>query len=499
MSITRYSVALLLLLFGLATGETDRQIDRSTSVETYRARGDTRSWSYTLGGERFGQLQSQSLGSVNYGGRQVVVFRSTLNLDNDAIGGTGKLQEQREHLVTAAGDYVGGRIITARGESVDTVTVRRKGTTIQSLFKRGERQVTQSLEVPPGTPVWDQYFVDQLELILAMRDLTVGTEFVDSVFEPSAMIMSRLTGRVDDFFYQEIYRGSFDSVFFIQLSEPLKADLYFTPDKRLVRIDFINLKYRIYQDLVKRGTASPVPPVAEPPIVKERGLPVVISHFALYLLFAVVAVALFMKSGYRWAQSYLAAGFGVGLFLITIVTQIPLQKAIIEQWLVPSVSAGGSLYGWGLLPPLIAGLFQESLKLAGILILVRWKKPRDYRVPILGAFAGGGFGLAEACYRVINVVIPVFTLALLESGFMIAFHVCSAVLLGRAVTRSSDTIIRTLLLLILFNALLRYLPVFVQQDVATAGVMYFVLAFLVLVLLAYTLFRLSGLTETKKA
>jgi hypothetical protein len=220
-------------------------------------------------------------------------------------------------------------------------------------------------------------------------------------------------------------------------------------------------------------------------------------HHGAYLIFSLISLLMFMRGGYRWKDSWLAYVIAGVLFLLTLVSQVPLQKLVITNLLVPAVSRGESLYTWAMLPALVAGPVQEILKLAALLIAVRLCATKSYRYSIIGAFCGAGFALVEACMHAGLTIVPLFTLSLIERGFFIVYHTASGALLGRAMTRGFDSLVRTVVVLILVNGILRYLPVFVQQNDVTVGAMHFIFAFIVVVFLGFSLLRLRRSSKSR--
>ncbi|GAI27630.1 unnamed protein product, partial [marine sediment metagenome] len=282
-----------------------------------------------------------------------------------------------------------------------------------------------------------------------------------------------------------IYRDNFDTVFTIYLNQPMTATLYYTSDKRLVKVDLPDYDFRIYQDLVESVKTKPTEAVS-PPFSFVR-LIAMFPHYAAYLLFSVIALIFFMGGGYRWVESYLGCLIGGLLFVVTIVTLVPLQELIIQQWLIPSMSAGESLYYVGIFPALVSGIIQELLKLAALLLLVFWRKPKKYRYAVLGAFCGAGFALFEACHVTGFTIAPLFRWGLLERGALIMYHVSSGALLGRAISRGTDRTVAALLVLILMNAVFRYLPLFVHEDMVEMHMICLLCSLMAMGFLVFTL------------
>ncbi|HUV30435.1 MAG TPA: hypothetical protein VMY05_05000 [Acidobacteriota bacterium] len=478
------------LLASAVAAETDRSVEAARSVQAYRPVGDRRVWSFFSRDSTFGRLVSTVSRTASQDGRPGLVLTEELTIDYTMIGGEQVIRQSREHYVDLTGGYLGDRMTLITGEQSEDFRLSRQGGRVNGYFTRAGREVPQSLEVDTGMSGWDNNYVDQLELILAMRDLRVGQRISDSVFQPQALVKTRLTGTVDRFFYQEIYRNRFDSVFLIRLSEPVRAELSFTADRRLVKVNLLDQDIRIYQDEAPR-TSVPEREAVPSPRFTVLGLVVMLPHYVTYLLISLVSLLFFARRDLRRGEPYLGYSVGALLFLAALVTQIPLQKMMIAGWFVPSVSSGGSLYLRGIPPSLAAGLIQELLKLAAVWLVISWRKPTSGRCAVIGAFCGAGFGVANVWYHVGWHLAPLFTFALLERSFLVLYHVASGALLGNAVGGDRGRLPATLTILVLVNSVLRYLPVFVQEGTVSGAGMTFVFAFLSVGFLLFAVIRLG--------
>ena len=330
--------------------------------------------------------------------------------------------------------------------------------------------------------------VDQLEFYLAMQDIEIGTRLDDSIFQPQSLLTTRIVGEVAYFMWQEIYRGKIDSVFVIRLTEPGDFQLYLTPDKRLVRVDLIQQGIRVYQDMVGVRTAAAKTESGW----GFRSLLFKLPHYAAFVVVAAIAIMLFSVTGFRWLQAYLFLGGGVALFLAIPYIINPLVVMVVENWLSPSMAEGGSLYVMGLVPSVILGVSQVGLLWGGMCGLVAWLSPKEYRLIGLGAFLGGGFALAEACYGAGWRLTVLFDWPLAERIAFILLQVISGGLIGWVFTQAGERrwIIPGLILPVAVVA--RYLPLLVQGGLIDVEVIHFIL------IISMILYLLAAMLMIKK-
>jgi hypothetical protein len=482
---------LLVTLFAavpLKAAPTD-EVMTAISVEDYRSIGDQRTWRFVSKDTTFGFLISTVTEAITIDNKPGVRIEGILEIDYSKIGGEGSISQRRDHYVTSQGQYLGDRIILKVDDQSETFELERKGESVSGFFTRAGNEVSLSHDVGSHLSAWDNNYIDQLEMYLVMRGIRVGDQIVDSIFQPQAMVNAQIAGTVYEYSYEELYRNHFDSVFLIRLSEPVEADLYYTADRRLVKVDMVNLDIRIYQDVVQQ-TATLRPPRQPESSFSTVRLLAMSPHYAVFLLFTVISLLMFMGSGYKWSVAYM--GFLVGglLFFVTLVTQIPLQKTIVSRWLIPAMTRGESLYVLALLPSLVTGVIQELLKFAALFIIVMWRCPKSYRYSVIGAFCGAGLAFVEACYQTGTTISPLFSLILVERGLFVLFHVAAGALIGRAMALGTVPVARTIVLLIGLNAAFRYLPTFVQQQDARVGLVHLVFAIMVSSFLCFVLFRL---------
>jgi len=462
--------------------------EKYLSFEQYRPVGETRLWTFVTRDSTIGRLVSLVMEDIEIDGRHGYVINEKLTIDYNRPENPMAFDIEGDHYVSDEGYYLGDKLEVRINENVEKFEFELEEGVLEGYFTRAGKKVKKSEPFATDLFAWENYFIDQLELFLAMRDINVGDTLQDTIYVPQSMYKTAITGTVDDFLYKEIYRNKFDSVFQIHLIQPQEFMLYLTLDKRLVRADFPQSRIRAYLDLVKK---KPQTSNLKPKYTLTTFLST-LPAYLFYLIVTGLSLLFLVRMGFKWKRVYLALIIGVALYFLMLLTQFPLQKYIVAKWLLPAITAGGSFYGWGLLPALAAGLVQEIAKLAVIISIIYWLNPRRERFIIVGAFCGAGFGFMEACYLASpSGIFGLFSWTLLESSFLILFHAVSGTLLGQAVSVGKNRILGFTFGLVIFNTVLRYLPVFVRQKAVEVEIMYFVFAFITLLLLTLALLILN--------
>jgi hypothetical protein len=457
---------------------------RCTSFEHYRPLGETRVWTFVTRDTTIGQLVSTVEKTTTIDDRLAFVINEKLSIDYARPENPMVFDIEGEHYVSNEGFYLGDKLDIHINNNTEKFDFKLKKGVLEGYFTRSGEKVKKTVPFQNDLFAWENYFVDQLELYLAFKDIKVGDTLRDSIYAPQSMYKTELEGTVDDFLYKELYRNKFDSVYQIHLTQPLEFYLFLTPDKRLVRADYPQSRIRAYLDLVRK---KPQTESIKPKFTLVTFLSTLPSYI-FYLIIMGLSLLFLVRRAFKWKKAYPALVAGVAIYFLMFLTQFPIQQFVITRWMLPSVAAGGSLYGWGLVPALTAGVVQEIVKLAAILLLLFWLNPRPERFIYIGAFCGAGFGFMEAAYLASpSGIIGMFSWPLLENSFLILFHTVSGTMLGYAATGGKERIIGFTAGLIVFNTVLRYLPVFVRQKVVPVEFMYFVFAFVTLLVLTLAL------------
>ena len=453
--------------------------DGVADVLAYRPLGEERRWTFVSRDSVLGTLTSVIDSRREIDGRNGVVIREKLQLDFGKLGHELALDIEDDFCVSPTGFFLGCRIRLATASGKERVELDRDGDRLVGYATRRGAEIEQVLDFKTGGFAVNNYFVDQLELVLATRDLKVGDIIDEEIFVPLDMLASRVRGEIRDFAYLQLHSSLYDSVFVVTLSQPQRVDLFVTRDRRLVKASFPGQDVRAYLDAVKRPPPQPVQPEAS-----RVDIPAYLPWYALFVVVGIFSILFFIGQGYRWLISYIGFVFGAALFTVVVVTQIPAQKYLVGSVVIPGLRAGESLFVLGLLPSLTVGIIQELLKLLGIFVIARIARIQHNRLTVIGSVCGAGFGVVEACYLLTGMDLSlVASWSLIERGFLILFHATSGALLGYGLARGIRQRAAIVTALILVNSLFRYLPTFVQQQVLPLGVVYFASAIIALVLL----------------
>jgi len=493
----KLSVILFIVLFsvGLVPAQSDsnvtppaRGVVKAASFARYRPIGESRLWTFVSRDTTLGQLTSVVKEVTKINGRSGFILEEKLKINLERTDARIALDIEGEHYVSDEGFYLGDKLKIKINDFDEKFEFKLKNGQIEGFFTRSGKKVKKNFPFERDYPAWETYFVDQLELFLALKDFQVGDTLVDTIYAQQSMYKSPLVGTVDEFIYKEIYLNKFDSVFVIHLTAPQEYYLFVTADKRLIRIDFPQHRIRAYLDRIQQDPAGQQRKSSYTITTFVGSLP----SYILYMIFTLLSLLFLARQGFKWSWAYLALAAGIVLYVVMLVTQFPLQKLAITKIVIPGISSGGSLYLWGLMPSLIVGIIQEGLKFLVIFLLCYFGNFKENKYIIAGAFCGAGFGFWEACYLAApSGIFGAFSFTLLENGFLILFHTVSGLLLGYALGGNWKKITGIAAGLVIINTILRYLPIFVQKKDVTLGVMYFIFAFLILLVLALTVLLLN--------
>lgn len=426
------------------------------SMLAYRAIENLRVWTFTYQAQDMGRLVSYVAGLDEVNGQPAVRLEREFNIDYNLLNENRTAAVKGESFVAAAnGVYLGDDIDVTTDSLTERLTFEVDGDELSGFFTRGGREVERTVAWPNPAYAWDPNLIDQLEMYLAFQPVSVGGQFTDSIFQPQSLLWTQIAGYCDDYYYKEIYRGKFDTVYAIHLTAPTPMDLFFTPDRELVRADFLRQAIRVYQDVNARAQpegqrrAPSEMPGATGRFSLER-----IGQYAGYLLIGLFGLLFFVRTFFRYVESYLAMAAGVAALVVVLLTQMPLQERLLA-------AADETLSLISLLPPAaVAAAIQELLKLIAIGLLLRLFRPQPGRSTAIGAAVGTAFGVVEAIYMAGLSAESVSFWFVLRDGSLILFHIVSGFLLGYALGRSGTRWLSMLGLTFVLHLVLRFLPTF---------------------------------------
>ncbi len=466
-----------------------RSVSASNSIEDFRPVGELRIWTFFAKQKAFGKLKSVVKETTDIDGRSAVVFEDELSIDYSQFGSDRKVAISGEQYASSEGAYLGTSYKIGPADSTESLELRLEDKTVEGYYTRGDNEIETSVDFAGDMFAWDADFVDQLEVMLAMRDIAVGDSIIDSVFLPQSLVKSRVVGTVASWEWNQIYKGRWDSVFVINLTSPQRYQLCFAADKRLIKTNMLDQDRRVYLDLVQKPKPDAVSQQSRS--FSAAKLLLALPHYLAYLLVGAAVVMFLAAAGRGWLNSYLALVVGGALFALVPLVQSPIQQWIAETWMLPAMKEGGSLYGLWLAPSLVAGVLQEGLKLGALVLILMARGEKGYRFAAVGAFLGAGFGIVESCYALGFTTTQLFTWSLLERTFLIIFHAGSGALLGYALDRGKNCLPIFVTVTVALNTVLRYSPLFVREQVIDGGLMHFIQAFLIVGFLLLVIFVLK--------
>ncbi len=485
----RISFILCIILLATALpAHAQRSIAASKSFSDFRSVGELRVWTFLMKDSVIGRLSSKVIGTKEINGENAYILEEKLYLDYNKVGSPVLMDIKGERYVNEKGYYCGDNTSLTINNQSGQIDVTRKDKTITGYVSRGKTKQKQEIQLGTIPFAIDNDYFDQYELYFALHDLQVGDTIDDSIFVPQTMLMTRIQGKVQAFSYQQLHRTLFDSVFVIRLTEPQPLELFFTADKRLLKINNHNQKLRVYLDVVRNEQMATQQKSA---FTTSKILTVLPRYFVLLLVGIIIWFVL--NGTYRWDFNLVPIPvLGIVLYILVIFVQLPFQEYLFRQIFVPLVKAGNNVFFSAILTVLPSGIVQEGLKLLGIYLVVRFYQSFRDRYFIIGGLIGLGFGLMEGWY--ISTIVDsggVLSWWLWERTAMIVFHTITGVLLGYAYgSQKIKTVVVYYVLLVGVDIILKSFPVFIQQGKATAQLMNIVLAIIVVLLLLVALIAL---------
>lgn len=469
----KLSIFILAIVLCLPAYLSARSTTGFDTLTDYRPVGELRLWTFVKDDSTIGTLISTIVAEDKINEIDAIIINQRLSLDYNKIGTPYKMSITNDHLVSLAGHYLGDRMNLVINDQNERMEMTREGTNLSGFYTRDGNKIDQERKLASDIFAVESNFLDLYELYWASKDLTSGMTVSDTLYMFQTMTVTPLEATVTDFVRIRLYNEVFDSVFVINYTQPDEMIHYVTADKRLVKAIIPNQNTKAYLDLVK----APPQKSSSTNQTKQFSInksPMKISISILIYFFIGMLTFIFLaKKIYNQANIYLALVVGAFSYLIIIFTQNPIVTYLVENIFVPKVISGGeSPFIWGALPALAVGILQEPLKLLALYGLATWGGFNKKYYLALGALLGIGFAVAEAGYLANGVDSSLlFGLLLIERASIIIFHVISAAIYGHMLLKSIKSVLSALLIAILINFSLHYLPVFLQTRIATQDLM----------------------------
>lgn len=240
----------MLCLFAVNTyGQ--RAIKGFESFSDYREMGELRFWTFIVSDSVVGTLLSTVKEEISIDGSQGYRIEEKLKLDYNKANIALKMDILNQHYITSRGFHLGDKMTLNINEQSEKLEVFRDGDKVNGFATRNGEKDDVSINFEKSTFSIENNYFDQLEIYLAAKDMTVGTVFNDSFYMPQSMTYNYILGEVMAFENSQLYNQVFDSSFVIEFSKPFEQLLYFTPDKRLVKISIPSQNLKAYLDAVR--------------------------------------------------------------------------------------------------------------------------------------------------------------------------------------------------------------------------------------------------------
>ncbi len=367
-----------------------RSIPPIGSIEELRPKGSERTYLINYKEEQAGALVSKFDGKTKFEDVSCYRFSENYTLNLNPYDVEYNITTINNHYVNDKGRYVGDDMTITVNEQIQKLYLINKDNKLTGYFRRGETKEDINLPAFEEIMAVDNNMVDQIEIFLAFHNVYPGDTIYDSIFVPQSRVKTPVRVAVEDFKWVR-YGKLYDSAYVCHFLEPSEQYVYYTKSRKVIRID------QKTQDLQIILYESPLDKMA--PEVRAFSIFDFIQRvpiYLVYLIFGIIFVSPFLRNFYKKFEIYLIFILGAVMFLLLKETLFPLQKWYGEQYLIPGVEAGNSLYLYAIFTALFSGLFQEAAKMIPLLLVYFWKKPRQQLSIALGVFCGVGLGVAMA-------------------------------------------------------------------------------------------------------
>jgi hypothetical protein len=434
------------------------------SIDQYWLEGEKKIYSFTVDGVEIGRLEAIMDDIYKKNGRVYCDIEEKLTLDFSLreqgyiFGVDGQL------TVSGTGYFRSGEIDIRVDDREENIRLAYDASAKQIVIRRGdEEQATRSIDAPRPVFALDNYMIDQFEIALATHSLEPGK----TIIIPGLSIQRIYTAEHEFHVLGKVqiqYGAFIDSVWQVDMLRPAQSSIYIDRKHRIVKL------VDSAQDIVAEMIIDPFAERRAPQkslFERINDQMVRLPIYGIYLLVSVIWLLFLGRGGFGIRWSYLLFILGGLVYPIIYITQAPIQKYYAIQVLAPALAAGESIFVPAVIPALMTGLIQESLKLIPLLIVVHLVKPKPVSLISLGAFIGAGFGFVEASH----IIAPMFQERLLtgyiliERVFTVLSHTIMGALLGYGIARKK--IWQFWLAAAGLHGLGNYLIIFVQLKILT--------------------------------
>ena len=441
-----------------------RTLPGVSGLEEYWPEGEKRIYRFIIEDREVGRLEAQLDDIDRKNGRPYFNFTEKLNIDLTSREQGSIIDLEGRLRVDASGYFQTADVVVGIDDLEERTRAAFNAPGGEIIARRGDDdQAARNIAVTGPVFAYDNYMIHQLEMALAMQPLTPDAGFTIPVFSIQGLYVTEyefaVIGQV------RVQYGAFtDSVWQVDMVRPAQASLFIDRKHRLVKL--IDPGQKLNVEMVVDPYAQrqgPQKSLFERVNDHMTRLPI----YGLYLFITFIWLLFLGRDSYRIGWSYILFIVGGLVYPVIYYTQAPLQQSYAINVLGPAMGAGESIIIPAIIPALITGVIQESLKLIPLLVIVRLIKPKAVTMISLGAFIGAGFGFVEACH----IVAPLFqshTLtgySLIERVFTIMFHITMGAVLGYGLARNQ--IWQFWLAAVGLHTVSNYLVIFVQMKTLT--------------------------------
>lgn len=485
-----FIIIIICLIFSVAV-QAQRSTQASKSFNDYRPVGETRLWTFLLKDSTIGQLLSTVEKEIKINGEAGYALNDRIYLDYSKVGNPVIIDVSGQHYISNNGFYLGDDLKFIINEQEERLDFEKDNDKITGYITRSGEKQDFEISCQENRFAIDNNFIDHYEAYLALRDLKVGDTISDSIFMPQTGLMGMIEGQVVGYSWQQLHKTLFDSVFVIRLTSPQNMEMFFTPDKRLLKVNIKSIQMRIYLDAIQQRPESK-------PQVSMFTLNSFIKLLPAYFIFIIIGfITALLFSSKKIVSKLGLISFGVGLLSVLVVVwiQLPIQNYLFKLLYAPSIAIGETSFFMGLLTTLPAGIIQEGLKIISIILVLNLLKSNKDNSKLIGVMFGTGLGIAGAFYFISIVPLQgIFSWGLLERVYWIMFHVISGSLIGWIYFNKKSKLILTLIITILLNITLRSLPLLSPINVLPIETIIILYAVIVLIFLSVSLFIIKKLS-----
>ena len=336
-------------------------LDKSVEFKSFRPIGEQRQWTFIQKDSAIGTLQSKVVDEININGVSGYRINQKLELDYSKIGIDRKIIVKGDFFVSTDGFYLGDKKSILFNEQNEQFELSLNSKKLEGYFTRSGNEVEVVKDNFDNIFAFDNNFIDQLEIILSFSDLIVGKNIEFEYFEPQTQLESNFRGVVEKFSYKKLHTRLADSVYTINVSQPLPMTIYFSKQKKIQKIDIPSQKMKIYLDYVYDEKKIQKQQPTAPQFTIKTLLRLIPNYF-LSIVFGLIGISLYIGGNYKNKQLYLIFGIGIIAFIINSFIQYPLQSSLTDRFILPAIRNGESIFLVSIIPVLTTGFVQEIIK-----------------------------------------------------------------------------------------------------------------------------------------